>query len=52
MTLWLDAQISPAMALWMRMRFDLDAVAVRDVGLRDAEDPAISSPPRRKPGWW
>jgi predicted nuclease of predicted toxin-antitoxin system len=39
--LWLDAQISPAMAVWLRMRFDLDAVAVRDVGLRDAEDAEI-----------
>lgn len=41
MTLWLDAQISPAMAVWLRMRFDLDAHAVRDLGLRDAEDPEI-----------
>jgi predicted nuclease of predicted toxin-antitoxin system len=40
-TLWLDAQISPALAVWLRMRFDLDAVAVRDIGLRDAEDPEI-----------
>jgi predicted nuclease of predicted toxin-antitoxin system len=41
MTLWLDAQISPALAVWLRMRFDLDAVAVREIGLRDAEDSAI-----------
>lgn len=41
MTLWLDAQISPALAVWLRMRFDLDAVAVREIGLRDAEDPEI-----------
>ena len=41
MTLWLDAQISPALAVWLRMRFDLDAVAVREIGLRDAEDPDI-----------
>jgi predicted nuclease of predicted toxin-antitoxin system len=39
--LWLDAQISPAMAVWLRMRFDIDAVAVRDLGLRDAEDTDI-----------
>jgi predicted nuclease of predicted toxin-antitoxin system len=38
---WLDAQLSPAMAVWLRMRFELDAYAVRDVGLRDAEDPDI-----------
>ena len=36
MTLWLDAQLSPTLAVWLRMRFDLDAVAVRDLGLRDA----------------
>ena len=41
MILWIDAQISPAIALWLRMRFDLDAVAVRDLGLRDAEDEEI-----------
>lgn len=41
MTLWLDAQISPVMAAWLRMRFDLDAHAVRDLGLLEAEDPEI-----------
>ncbi len=41
MILWLDAQLSPAMAVWLRMRFDLDAFAVREVGLRDAEDEEI-----------
>jgi predicted nuclease of predicted toxin-antitoxin system len=39
--LWIDAQISPAMAVWLRMRFNLDAHAVRDLGLREAEDPEI-----------
>ncbi|HEX8245642.1 MAG TPA: DUF5615 family PIN-like protein [Longimicrobium sp.] len=41
MKVWLDAQISPAIAVWLRMRFDLDASAVRDLGLRDAEDAEI-----------
>ena len=41
MKLWLDAQIAPAMAVWLRMRFDIDAVPVRDIGLRDAEDAEI-----------
>lgn len=41
MILWLDAQVSPAMAVWLRMRFELDAHAVRDLGLRDAEDQEI-----------
>ncbi len=46
MILWLDAQLSPAIAEWLRMRFDLDALAVRDLGLRDAEDPEISAAAR------
>ncbi|MGH7577912.1 MAG: DUF5615 family PIN-like protein [Longimicrobiales bacterium] len=41
MTLWLDAQISPAMAPWLHMRFGIDTVAVRDMGLREAEDVEI-----------
>ena len=39
--LWLDAQISPAMAPWLRMRFGIESVAVRDLGLCEAEDPEI-----------
>jgi predicted nuclease of predicted toxin-antitoxin system len=35
MIFWLDAQLSPALAVWLRMRFDLDAAAVRDLGLRE-----------------
>lgn len=38
MTIWVDAQISPEMAGWINENFGLMAVAVRDVGLRDAED--------------
>ena len=42
MTLWLDAQLSPALARWIDAHFaDVTAVAVRDLGLRDAEDPVI-----------
>jgi predicted nuclease of predicted toxin-antitoxin system len=46
--LWLDAQISPLMAAWLRMRFELDAHAVRDLGLRDAEDPDIFAAAKRE----
>lgn len=38
MTIWIDAQLSPAIALWTNKNFAVHAVAVRDVGLRDAED--------------
>ena len=38
MQVWVDAQISPAIAEWLRASFGTDAVAVRDIGLRDAPD--------------
>jgi len=38
MTIWIDAQLSPAIALWITENFDAKAVALRDLGLRDAED--------------
>ena len=41
MKLWLDAQLSPEMAEWITEHFGVEAVAVRDVGLRDASDVEI-----------
>lgn len=41
MILWLDAQLSPSLAVWLRMRFDLESIAIRELGLRDAEDHEI-----------
>jgi predicted nuclease of predicted toxin-antitoxin system len=38
MTIWIDAQLSPALAAWIRQHLAVDAVAVRDLGLRDATD--------------
>lgn len=39
MTIWIDAQLSPALADWIDRRYeDLQATPVRAVGLRDAED--------------
>ena len=43
MLLWLDAQISPSLAPWLRMRFGIEAHPVRDLGLREAEDLTIFS---------
>lgn len=34
----IDAQISPAIATWIERTFKITAFALRDVGLRDAED--------------
>lgn len=41
MILWLDAQIAPTLASWLRSRFGVRALAIRDLGLRDAEDAEI-----------
>ncbi len=42
MKLWIDAQLSPALAAWISENFaDIEAIAVRELGLRDAEDPLI-----------
>jgi predicted nuclease of predicted toxin-antitoxin system len=40
--LWLDAQLSPVLAAWIKARWpDLHTVPVRELGLRDAEDREI-----------
>lgn len=41
MILWIDAQLSPALAPWIRANFGIETYAVRDLGLRDAKDPEI-----------
>ena len=41
MTLWLDAQLPPQLASWIQQKFAIDAVALRDMGLRDATDNVI-----------
>lgn len=41
MTIWVDAHLSPAIAIWITNTFGVTAVALRDIGLRDAEDPEI-----------
>jgi predicted nuclease of predicted toxin-antitoxin system len=39
--IWVDAQLSPAVARWITESFGLEAHAVRDLGLRSAKDPEI-----------
>ena len=41
MKLWLDAQLSPRLARWITEQFALDAVPLRELGLRDARDREI-----------
>lgn len=38
MTIWIDAQLSPAVAAWISRNYSVSAIAIRDLGLRDAED--------------
>ncbi|WP_295388010.1 DUF5615 family PIN-like protein [uncultured Thiodictyon sp.] len=41
MTIWLDAQLPPTLAPWLSANFSIDCRAVRDLGLRDADDLTI-----------
>jgi predicted nuclease of predicted toxin-antitoxin system len=41
MIIWLDAQLSPALAPWIQANFGVEARALRDVGLRDSTDREI-----------
>jgi predicted nuclease of predicted toxin-antitoxin system len=36
--IWIDAQISPAIAQWFSSTYGVEAVALKDLGLRDAND--------------
>jgi predicted nuclease of predicted toxin-antitoxin system len=39
--IWVDAQLSPAIATWLSGTFGVQSIAVRDLGLRGAADRAI-----------
>lgn len=41
MTIWVDAHLPPVIATWITSTFGITALALRDIGLRDAEDPEI-----------
>ena len=41
MTFWIDAHLSPLIAAWIKWEFPVEAVALRTLGLRDAEDEEI-----------
>ena len=41
MTIWIDAQLSPALALWITETFNISATALRDINLREATDRQI-----------
>jgi predicted nuclease of predicted toxin-antitoxin system len=50
MTIWVDAHLSPAIAAWITSELGLTAVALRDIGLRDAEDPEIFEAAKKNTG--
>ena len=39
--IWVDAQLSPIVATWIPIELGLPGYALRDLGLRDADDTAI-----------
>lgn len=41
LTLWIDAQLSPALAPWINETFGVTAHAVRDLGFHEAKDLTI-----------
>ena len=48
MILWIDAQLSPSLASWISATFNIQAIALRDLGLRDATDRDIFLAARRE----
>lgn len=41
MIIWIDAQLSPQLAKWVAAELNIQAVAVRELGLREAKDAEI-----------
>jgi predicted nuclease of predicted toxin-antitoxin system len=41
MNIWIDAQLPTALASWLNNTFQVNAMALRDLGLRDAKDVEI-----------
>lgn len=48
MTYWVDAQLPPQLADWISWTFKVEAYALRDLGLRDAEDEVIFQQARQQ----
>ncbi|MBE9014224.1 DUF5615 family PIN-like protein, partial [Pseudanabaenaceae cyanobacterium LEGE 13415] len=41
MKIWIDAQLPPTLANWLTATFDVEASALRELSLRDAQDVEI-----------
>jgi predicted nuclease of predicted toxin-antitoxin system len=48
MRIWIDAQLSPRIATWIVDNLDFQAVAIRDLGMRDAADLEIFNSAREE----
>ena len=48
MRIWVDAQMSPAIATWISTHYPVSAVAIRGLGLRNAEDKEIFEAARQE----
>jgi len=46
--IWVDAQLSPALAPWIRETFGVACASMRDLGLRDATDLRIFQEARQQ----
>ena len=51
MIVWVDAQLSPRIAQWLSERFAIEAIPVRDLGLREASDQRITTQRGRLVPW-
>ena len=38
MKIWIDAQLPPTLANWLNRNFDVEAISLKELGLRDAKD--------------
>jgi predicted nuclease of predicted toxin-antitoxin system len=47
MKIWLDAQLSPLLATWIREKFNIETVHIRDLNLKDAVDKKIFNEARK-----
>ncbi|MFB2894099.1 DUF5615 family PIN-like protein [Aerosakkonemataceae cyanobacterium BLCC-F50] len=41
MNIWIDAQLPPSIAAWLSATFGVNAIAIKDLGLRDSQDTEI-----------
>ncbi|MEE7625525.1 DUF5615 family PIN-like protein [Methylobacter sp. Wu8] len=48
MIFWIDAQLPPQLASWLSQTFKVEAYALRDLQLRDAEDERIFQKARQQ----